>query len=140
MAAPSVARKKSQNFFCLKSVSGIIDPFSIKKMKKKIFTGKMTKKDQTPQGSEGGPRGVWQKTTVFPDFFLLPSLSLNKLKIIIFLKSWKFFSQICNSSSRHYIGHGLGTASLPEVGTQCQHKFTASLSMNLLLQIQMFKP
>ena len=61
-------KKKSKIFFCLKSVSGIIDRFSIKKMKK-IFTGKLTKKDQTtPRG--GGPRGVWQNTKLFPVFLL----------------------------------------------------------------------
>ena len=81
MAAPSVARKKV-NFFCLKSVSGIIDPFSIKKMKKKIFTGKMTKKrpnPRHPRGSEGG----LAKDQGFSGFFLLPSLRSCFLVIMI---------------------------------------------------------
>ena len=41
-----------------------------------FFTGKMTKNDQTG-GPRGGPRGVWSKTTLFPDFFLLPSLIMS---------------------------------------------------------------
>ena len=33
------------------------------------------KNDQTGGGG-GGPRGVWQKTILFPNFFLNPSLSV----------------------------------------------------------------
>ena len=48
----------------VKFVSAIIDAFSNKKNGGQFFS---PKKDQT--GGGGGPRGVWQKTTLFPDFF-----------------------------------------------------------------------
>ena len=68
----SKKKKVKKKFFCLKSVSGIIDRFSIKKMKKK-FHRKISQK-RPNRGAGGGPRGGWQKTRLFPDFFLLPSL------------------------------------------------------------------
>ena len=69
----SKKKKVKKIFFCLKSVSGIIDWFSIKKMKKKNFHRKISPKRPT-RGAGGGPRGGWQMTTLFPVFFLLPSL------------------------------------------------------------------
>ena len=47
----------------VKFVSAITDAFSNKKNGGQFFS---PKKDQT---RGGGPRGVWQKTTLFPDFF-----------------------------------------------------------------------
>ena len=64
-----VSKKKKVIFFCLKSVSGIIDQFSIKKMKKKNFSLENWPKKTKPGGGGGGPRGGWQKTIFFPDFF-----------------------------------------------------------------------
>ena len=49
-------------FFGVKFVSANIDAFFNKKNGGQIFS---PKKDQTG----GGPRGVWQKTRLFPDFF-----------------------------------------------------------------------
>ncbi len=51
-------------FFGVKFVSANIDAFFNKKNGGQIFS---PKKDQT---GGGGPRGVWQKTILFPDFFL----------------------------------------------------------------------
>ena len=50
-------------FFGVKFVSANIDAFFNKKNGGQIFS---PKKDQT---GGVGPRGVWQKTTLFPDFF-----------------------------------------------------------------------
>ena len=66
----SKKKKVKKNFFCLKSVSGIIDWFSIKKMKKKNFTGKFHQKDQPGgRGGGGGVRGVVGKWPHFFRFF-----------------------------------------------------------------------
>ena len=73
----SKKKKVKKIFFCLKSVSGIIDWFSIKKMKKKNFHRKISPK-RPNRGAGGGPRGGWQKTTLFPDFFFC-YLPLGKL-------------------------------------------------------------
>ena len=51
-------------FFGVKFVSANIDAFFNKKKWGSNFS---SKKDQT--GGGGGPGGVWQKTTLFPDFF-----------------------------------------------------------------------
>ena len=68
-----------------------------------------------------------------------PIYSINPTKSKLaentnFLNSWSFSGTfvILENSFRHYSGHS-GNRLHP----QCQHKFTASLSMNLLLQIQM---
>ena len=61
--------KKKSDFFLLKiRFRHYRSIFHQKNEEKKFFTGKLTKKDQTG-GRGGGPRGGWQKTIFFPDFF-----------------------------------------------------------------------